>query len=56
MILILKSRYSCLESGFNWDTIVLRLREMTKDPDKIFTLIKMTEDKINVTHRVKRGK
>ncbi len=51
-----KEPVQLLESSFNWDPIVLRLREMTKDPDKIFALIKMTEDKINVTHRVEKGR
>jgi len=44
-----------LEGGFNWDTIVLRLREMTNDPGKIFALIDMAGKK-SATHRVKRGR
>lgn len=51
-----KEPVQLLEGGFNWDTFVLRLREMTNDPDKIFALIKMPEDKINVTPKVKRGR
>ena len=51
-----KEPVQLLEGGFDWDTIVLRLKEMTNDPDKIFALIKMPKDKINVTPKVKRGR
>ena len=50
-----KEPVQLLEGSFNWDTMVLRLKEMTNDPDKIFALIKMV-DKKSATHSVKRGR
>ncbi len=32
-----KEQVRLLKGNFNWDKIVQRLREMTKEPDKIFS-------------------
>lgn len=50
-----KEPVQLLEGSFNWDTVVLRLQEMTNEPGKIFALIGMA-DKKSATHRVKRGR
>lgn len=52
----LKEPVHLLKGKFDWDKIVQRLREMTKEPDTIFTPMTGADGKQRVVPKAKKGR